>query len=139
MTRRTFDTTLESLWGREHFAEHITVGAQYWGYFSLNSSVVDYTHKYWNLMTITYVRSGVVFFTVDDTDKEFHMEIGSLQSMEMEPYELDPVKDLPWFAELPPDGRGLFRFNDERTKILNFDNSKDVNEELIDPNKKYIQ
>ena len=139
MKKTTFVTTLEGLWGREHYAEHITVGSKYWGFFVEGTSIYKYTHKHWNILTISYIRSGVVFFTVDDTGKEFHFEIGSFLSMKLEVYILDPLKDLPWFVEHYSDRIEFFRFDDAHTKVINFDNSKTVKKELIKSNVIYIE
>jgi hypothetical protein len=55
----------------------------------------------------------------DNPSVEFHFELGSIMSQQLELYELDPLKEL----TLPVEIYEFFRWNDERTKIINFDNS----------------
>lgn len=124
--RITFNTTLQGLYGKDNYYKHIEVDKCYWCFFGMcdNSKVKEVTGKNWNKIRITYVRSGVAFYVVcgyEDQIPEDSFYLQSIKAMQLEVAELDPYKDLPHFwvgsaEEL------LFRFDDDRTVVLNFDN-----------------
>ena len=118
--KKVLSTAICEVFGKDHFAEHIVVGAKFWCYFGSEDKQFRLTKRSWNVITITYIRSGVVFYTLDDNPSvEFHFELGSIMSQQLELYELDPLKEL----TLPVEIYEFFKWNDERTKIINFDNS----------------
>lgn len=112
-------TKLEGLFG-EKYQEHIQVGKKFWWFFDGNSQVFKLTKQHWNKMEITYIRSGVVFYTIENVDGEYHFAIDSIMATQMEPEFLDPQKDLG--ATL--DHLEMFYFNSERTKVINFENTE---------------
>ena len=112
-------TQLASLFG-EKYAEHILVGQKYWWFFDGNSEVFKLTQQNWNKLEITYIRAGVVFYTIENVDEEYHFEIGSIMSEGLEPEILDPQKDLSSII----DNLEKFYFNSERTQIINFENTE---------------
>jgi hypothetical protein len=120
MSKKTLlSTTVYDVFGK-NYTEHIIVCKKFWAFFGSEQKEFKLTNKSWNLITITYIRSGVVFYTLDDNpSEEFHFELRSIMSKQLELYELDPVKELGLSKELSE----FFHFNDERTKIINFDNS----------------
>ena len=78
------------------------------------------TRQHWNKLEITYIRSGVVFYTVENIDGEYYFGIDSIMAMQMEPEFLDPQKDL----GATMDHLEMFYFNSERTQIINFENTE---------------
>ena len=118
MNKQFLSTRVYDVFGKK-YTEHIAVGKKFWAFFGSDEKEFKLTNKNWNLITITYIRSGVAFFTLDlNPTEEFHFELGSIMSQQLELYELDPVKELGFSKELSE----FLRFNDERTKIINFNN-----------------
>lgn len=114
-------TQLSGLFG-ENYKEHIQVGKKFWWFFDGNSQVFKLSNQHWNKLEITYIRSGVVFYTIENVDGEFHFEIDSIMAMGLEPDVLDPQKELGATIE----HLEMFYFNSERTQIINFENTEYV-------------
>ena len=112
-------TQLASLFG-EKYAEHIQVGKKYWWFFDDTSEVYRKTNTHWNKLEITYIRSGIVFYTVENIEEEYHFQIGSIMSEGLEPEFLDPIKEL---GETVDNLDNLY-FNSERTQVINFENTE---------------
>ena len=112
-------TRLEGLFGK-NYKEHIQVGKKFWWFFDGNSQVFKLTQQHWNKLEITYIRAGVVFYTIEHIDDEYHFEIDSIMAMQLEPEFLDPQKDLGSTVEYLE----KFYFNSERTQIINFENTE---------------
>ena len=112
-------TTLEGLFGK-NYKDHIQISKKYWWFFGENSQVYKQTHQHWNKLEITYIRSGVVFYIVENVEAEYHFELESIMAMQIEPEFFDPVEEL---GKKIDDLSDLF-FNSERTVIVNFENSK---------------
>ena len=112
-------TRLEGLFGK-NYKEQIQVGKKFWWFFDGNSQVFKSTNQHWNKLEITYIRAGVVFYTIENIDDEFHFEIDSIMAMQLEPEFLDPQKDLGDTI----DHLEMFYFNSERTQIINFENTE---------------
>lgn len=112
-------TQLSGLFG-ENYKEHIQVGKKFWWFFDDNSQVFKLTNQHWNKLEITYIRAGVVFYTIENIDGEYHFEIDSIMAMGLEPEFLDPQKDLGTII----DYLEMFYFNSERTQIINFENTE---------------
>lgn len=87
----TFDTRLYELFCKEdEFVNaYIKVGRKFWHH--------DGEKMYWRKLTVTYVRSGVMFFTFDDEpDVEHAWFLGSmnclcLHTAEIHPYEISKI------------------------------------------------
>lgn len=119
MDKQFLSTRVYDLFGKK-YTEHIIVGKKFWAFFSEDEKEFRLTNKNWNLITITYIRAGVVFFTLDlNPTEEFHFELGSIMSQQLKLYELDPINDLDFSQEM----HEFFHFDDELTKIVNFDNN----------------
>lgn len=112
-------TRLESLFGK-NYKKHIIVGKKFWWFFDCNTQVFKLTQQHWNKLTITYIRAGVVFYTIENITEEFHFEMDSIMAMQLEPEFLDPKKDL--CATI--DNLEKFYFKSEKTKIINFKNTE---------------
>lgn len=112
-------TRLESLFGK-NYKEHIQVGKKFWWFFDGNSQVFKLTQQYWNKLEITYIRAGVVFYTIENIDDEYHFEIDSIMAMQLEPEFLDPQNDL----GATIDHLEMFYFKSEKTQIINFENTE---------------
>ena len=112
-------TRLESLFG-DKYADHILVGKKYWWFFDGNSQVYKHTHQHWNKLEITYIRSGVVFYIVENVEAEYHFELESIMAMQIEPEFFDPSKEL---GKKNDDLSGIY-FNSERTQVINFENTE---------------
>ena len=110
-------TRLEGLFGK-NYKEHIQVGKKFWWFFDGNSEVFKLTNQHWNKLEVAYIRAGVVFYTIENVEEEFHFEIDSIMAMQLEPEFLDPQKDLGSTVE----HLEKFYFNSERTQIINFEN-----------------
>lgn len=119
MTKQLLSTTVYDVFGK-NYTEHIIVGKKFWAFFDSEQKEFKLTNESWNLITITYIRSGVVFYTLDNNPSiEFHFELGSIMPKQLELYKLDPVNEIGFSKELSE----FFHFNDKRTKIINFDNN----------------
>jgi hypothetical protein len=112
-------TQLSGLFGK-NYKEHIQVGKKFWWFFDGNSQVFKLSNQHWNKLEITYIRAGVVFYTIENVDGEFHFEIDSIMAMGLEPEFLDPQKELSATIE----HLEMFYFNSERTQIINFENTE---------------
>ena len=112
-------TRLEGLFGK-NYKEQIQVGKKFWWFFDGNSQVFKLTNQHWNKLEITYIRAGVVFYTIENINDEFHFEIDSIMAMQLEPEFLDPQNDL----GATIDHLEMFYFNSERTQVINFENTE---------------
>jgi hypothetical protein len=120
MKKKIIQTDLLSLFGKKDASNHVFVGRKFWYYFASTSNEFLLTQKNLLRFTITHIRSGVYFYTLDDVPEvEFHCEQGSAIGLLMIVDELDPIKEMSnWNADLTK-----YRFDDRITKIINFDNS----------------
>ena len=128
-----FSTQLRDLYGDEKYIDHIEVGRVYWYFWDSESDVYELTKQHWNKIRITYIRSGAIFYMLEDFPDypEHYFPVNCFMAMYLEYAEIDPVKDLNW-VELSHDDEYTkedlekrYCFNDERTKVLNWDNSKE--------------
>lgn len=110
--RVIFSTTLKDLYGEEEYAKHIVEGGEYFMFFENGSEVYKKTGKNWNVIKVTYIRSGVVFYIVPDVIEipEDFFPIGCYISMTIHPKKLvlDEYGDEK-FRELYRNG--LFEFS----------------------------
>lgn len=83
----TFDTRLYELFCKEdEFVKaYIKVGRKFWHY--------DGEKMCWRKLTVTYIRSGVMFFTFDDEpDAEHAWFMGSMNCLSMHAAEIYPYE-----------------------------------------------
>jgi hypothetical protein len=120
MKKRIIKTDLLSLFGRKDASNHVWIGRKFWYYFPHLSDEFLLTGKYLLRFTITYIRSNVYFYVLDDYPEiEFHCTADSAIGLLMMVDELDPIKEMSnWNVDLTK-----YRFDDKITKIVNFDNS----------------
>lgn len=93
-----FDTRLYELFCKnDAFVEaYIKVGRKFWHY--------DDKNKKWRMLTVTYVRTGVMFFIFDDEpDVEFAFFIRSFHCLMMRAAEIYPNEISKIMAERYPD------------------------------------
>jgi hypothetical protein len=57
---------ISDLYGIDKYKSYIKVGNEYWYYFLGNTEEYEATHKYWNKIRITYIRSGCLFYILPD-------------------------------------------------------------------------
>lgn len=90
-SRITFDSRLYELFCKEdEFVKaYIKVGRKFWHF--------DHEKMYWRKLTVTYVRSGVMFFTFDDEPEVEHgwfigsMNVLILHAAEIYPHEISKI------------------------------------------------
>ena len=112
-------TRLEILFGKK-YKDHIIVGKKFWSFFDCNTQIFKLTQQHWNKLEVTYIRSGVVFYSIENITGEFHFDIDSIMAMQLEPEFLDPKKDL----RSTIDNLEKFYFKSEKTQIINFKNTE---------------
>ena len=96
------------------------VGRELWLKTEIGYTEYEVTHEEWNKIVITYIRTGVMFYTiVGHPEQEFYALMGSMKVMKMKVVELDPVKEV----DTSVFDLERVRFDDKITKIINFDNS----------------
>ena len=129
-----FSTMLSDLYGRDNYQSHIELGREYWWNWPEDSDVYRKTNKSWHKLKITYIRSGCMFYILDDAPKlgEMFCPINCFLASSLILADLDPIKDLPFIKEEGIDKcQQIYCFDDTRTIIHNWDNSleSDINEE----------
>lgn len=133
MKRITFGTTLQDLYGKDEYPNHVEVGRCYWTFFAtcMNPEICEKTNSHWLKIKITYIRSGVAFYTICGYENEIPenaLFLTSIRAAQLEPVELDPIKELPHLFDNERQYK-LYRFDDDRTVIVNYDNEdKEVEE-----------
>ena len=118
MKAKTLSTTMKDLYGLNYYHEHINVGDEFW---TDAGFIQELTHHKWNKIHVTYVRSGAMFFIVEDADiPEQYMGTKSFAASVMIKAKIDPRQEFPDRPDIDD-----FRFDDTFTEVVNFDNSKD--------------
>lgn len=132
-----FSTCLSDLYGRDGYQSHIKVGDEYWYYFTENTEVYKVSHKNWNKLRISYIRSGCLFYIFPefpDISEEF-CPISCFMTSKFILAELDPIKDLEGLMSDIDTESGKIRycFDDEHTIIKNWPNEKviDIDDEEV--------
>lgn len=119
MKKKIIKTDLISLFGKKDASDHVFIGRKFWYDFTSTSKEFLLAKKNLLRLTITYIRSGVYFYTLDDVPEvEFHCDANSAMGLMMIVDELDPIKEMTNWEDLTK-----YRFDDRITKIINFDNS----------------
>lgn len=131
--KKCLSTKLRGLYGKDEYQSHIEVGREYWYFFDNNTDVFEATHKCWNKIRVTYIRSGCVFYDFPDNpelDEEF-CPLNCLMTSEFEFAEIDPIKDLGTEFD-DKINRLVYYFDDKHTIVKNWPNEKEVE---VDENK----
>jgi hypothetical protein len=128
--KNCFSTMISDLYGIDKYKSYIKVGNEYWHYFLGNTEEYEATHKYWNKIRITYIRSGCLFYILPDAPevKEGFCPIDCFMTSRFVLAELDPVKDLKdLLHNIDTEAAKLkYCFNDEHTIIKNWSNEKEI-------------
>jgi hypothetical protein len=121
---------ISDLYGIDKYKSYIKVGNEYWYYFLGNTEEYEATHKYWNKIRITYIRSGCLFYILPDAPevKENFCPIDCYMTSRFVLAELDPVKDLKDLLDnIDTEAAKLeYCFDDEHTIIKNWSNEKEI-------------
>lgn len=140
--KTTFSTKISDLWGRDNYPSHINVGDEFWYFFSEDTDIFRESHKHWNKLKVTYVRSGCLFYTFPDYPdvKEDFCPTSCFMTSTFILAEIDPIKDLNGLIEnIDSDSaKMMYRFDDEHTIVKNWPNEKEIeidDEEIL---KKFV-
>ena len=128
LKKTKLSTMLSDLYGRDNYQSHIEVGREYWYYFSEGSQAYNLTHKYWNKIKITYIRSGCLFYVLSDVPefKEEFCPTSCFMASTFVCAELDPIKDLGDKLENIEAAKLTYCFDDEHTIIKNWPNEREI-------------
>lgn len=125
-----FSTVISDLWGRDGYKSHIKVGNEYWCYFGENERAYQVSHKHWNKIMITYIRSGCLFYVIPDVPdfEEDFCPVSCFMTSRFILAELNPVRDL---EDLMDDinteaAKMKYCFDDEFTVVKNWPNEKEI-------------
>lgn len=125
-----FSTQISDLWGRDGYQSHIKVGDEFWYFFSEDTDIFRESHKHWNKLRITYVRSGCLFYVFPDYPniKEEFCPVSCFMTSTFILAELDPAKDLKGLIDNidTEAGRLMYCFDDKHTIIKNWPNEKEI-------------
>lgn len=128
--KRCLSTMISNLYGIDKYKSYIKVENEYWYYFLENTEEYEATHKYWNKIRITYIRSGCLFYILPDAPevKENFCPINCFMTSRFVLAELDPVKDLKdLLDDIDTEAAKLkYCFDDEHTIIKNWPNEKEI-------------
>ena len=127
--KKCLSTVLSDLYGRDGYQSHIELGREYWYYFDENTQAFKLTHKYWNKIKITYIRSGCLFFTLSDVPefKEEFFPINCFMASVLIFAEIDPIKDLgeKLLSNIEA-AKKKYYFDTEHTIVKNWPNEKEI-------------
>ena len=118
MKAKTLSTVMKDLYGVNEYPKYIQEGDE----FRTDAALVqEITHKKWNKIHVTYVRSKVMFFTIIGVNvQEQYFPTHSYAAATMIKAKIDPYVDFHWHKNLDN-----YRFDDTFTEVVNFDNRKD--------------
>lgn len=131
-----FSTMVSDLYGRDGYQKILTVGREFWWNFPETSDVYKATGRSWNKLKITYRRSGCIFYQIVDASNigEQFCPVNCFMASSLILADLNPIEDLPFIKKEGIElSKQLYCFDDTRTIIHNWDNSKEceVNENYI--------
>ena len=128
--KNCFSTMISDLYGMDNYESHIKIDDEYWYFFAENTEAYKATHKHWNKIRITYIRSGCLFYVLSDAPevKEDFCPISCFMTSQFVLTELDPVKDLKGLLDnIDTEAAKLeYCFDDEHTIIKNWPNEMEV-------------
>lgn len=127
--RTTFSTILYDLY-KDDYQSHIEVDREYWYYFVKGNEIADKYGSGYYKIKITYIRSGCLFYIFSDHKDiaERFCPIDCFMTSRFEFAEINPIEDLKDIISFKDNA--LYRFDDTRTIVKNWDNTKyaDVDE-----------
>lgn len=118
------------LYGKDKYQSYIKLNKEYWYYFDENTEIFKASHKNWNKLRITYIRSGCLFYNFPDYPnvKENYCPINCFMTSRFVLAELDPIKDLKNIInDIDSEAAKIkYCFDDEYTIIKNWPNEKKI-------------
>ena len=131
--RTTFSTILYDLY-KDNYQSHIEVDREYWYYFIKGNEIADKYGSGFYKIKITYIRSGCLFYVFSDHEDiaERFCPIDCFMTSRFEFAEINPTEDLK--GEITFKDNTLYRFDDTRTIVKNWDNTEyvDVDERKLE-------
>lgn len=128
--KNCISTAIGDLWGKDDYKSRIKEGNEYWYFFADSSYVFGVTHRNWNRIRVTFIRSGCLFYVLPDTPeiKEDYCPVSCYMTSRFVLSELDPVKDLKdIMSDIDTDSARLrYCFDDEHTIVRNWPNEREV-------------
>lgn len=119
---------INDLYGKDKYPSHIELGREYWYYFNDDTEIYKTTHKHWNKLKISYIRSGCLFYVfpdAPDVSEEF-CPIKCFMASRFILAEIDPIKDLGNELENIELAKNLYYFDDDLTVVKNWPNGKEI-------------
>ena len=123
-----FSTMISDLYGRDSYQKYLVVGKEYWWDFPEDSDVYRKTNKHWHKIKITYLRSGCMFYILDDVPElgEMFCSINCFLASTLILAEIDPIKDLGETLGDIEAAKFKYCFNDEHTIVKNWPNEREI-------------
>ena len=123
-----FSTMLSDLYGRDDYQPYITLGREYWWCWPGTSDVYRKTNKYWHKLKITYIRSGCMFYVLDDAPElgEMFCPINCIMASTLYFAEIDPIKDLGDKLGNIEAAKLKYCFNTDHTVVKNWPNEREI-------------
>lgn len=138
--RTTFSTILYDLY-KDDYQSHIEVNREYWYYFVTGNEIADKYGSGYYKIKITYIRSGCLFYVFSDHEDiaERFCPIDCFMTSRFEFAEINPTEDLKDIITFKDNA--LYRFDDTRTIVKNWDNTKyvDVDERKLESEILFLQ
>ena len=124
-----FSTMLSDLYGRDNYQSHIELGREYWWNWPENSDVYHKTNKSWHKLKITYIRSGCMFYILDDAPElgEMFCPINCFLASSLILADIDPIKDMGenMLGDIEA-AKIKYCFNDDHTIVHNWPNEREI-------------
>ena len=123
-----FSTMLSDLYSRDNYQSHIELGREYWWNWPEDSDVYRKTNKSWHKLKITYIRSGCMFYVLDDAPElgEMFCPINCFLASSLILADIDPIEDLVDSLGNIDVAKIKYCFNDEHTIVNNWPNEKEI-------------
>jgi len=131
-----FSTVISDLYGRDEYEKALKVGREYWWNWPGDSTIGKLYGNGWYKIRITYIRSHCMFYVFSDYPNvpEQFCGFNCFLASSLELADLNPIMDLPFISKKGIEiSQKLYCFDDTRTIIHNWDNSKEceVDEDKI--------
>lgn len=123
-----FSTMLSDLYGRDKYQPYIVVGREYWWCYPSDHEVSQLTHKNWNKIKVTYIRSRCMFYVLSDLEDspEFFCSVDSFFASSLTLAEIDPIEDLGDTLGNIEAAKLKYCFDDEYTVVKNWPNEREI-------------